>query len=77
MGKVMPVTAARSATHGRVAAAVRDSGVAAHSARSGPGTIGPSQTTLASVNIVTSSAIEFIHNSGDWAWRHTRPAPGG
>jgi hypothetical protein len=40
-------------------------------------TIGPSQRTDSSVNIVTSAAIEFIASSGDWACRQIRPAPAG
>jgi hypothetical protein len=42
-----------------------------------PGRIGPSQTTEASVNIVTSAAIEFIASSGDCSCRQMRPAPAG
>jgi hypothetical protein len=49
----------------------------AHSYSDGPGTIGPSQRTLSSVNIVTSAAMEFIHSSDDCSWRQMRPAPGG
>ena len=41
----------------------------------GPGRIGPAQRTDSSVNIVTSSAIEFIHSRGCWSGRQTRPSP--
>ena len=47
----------------------------AHSASDGPGRIGPAQRTDSSVNIVTSSAIEFIHSRGCWSGRQTRPSP--
>ncbi|MDQ0699573.1 hypothetical protein QF048_006015 [Streptomyces sp. W4I9-2] len=29
------------------------------------------------MNMVTSSAMEFIHSSGDWSGRQIRPPPGG
>ncbi len=51
--------------------------LAAHSASEGPGRTGPRSSTDASVNMVTSSAVEFIHSSGDWSRRQTRPPPGG
>ncbi len=49
----------------------------AQSQNDGPGRIGPSQTTVSSVNIVTSAAIEFIASSADCSWRQIRPAPAG
>ncbi len=67
-----------AATAGVVtAASVSSSTVRVHSSSVGPGQIGPAQRTESSVKIVTSSAIEFIHSSGDRSGRHTRPCPAG
>lgn len=48
----------------------------AHSCSVGPSLTGPSMATVSSVNMVMSSAWEFIHSSGDCAARQMRPAPG-
>nr|BFE86609.1 hypothetical protein GCM10020093_092100 [Planobispora longispora] len=50
---------------------------AAHSLRDGPVRSGPSRVTVSSGNMVTFSAVAFIHISGDCSARHTLPAPGG
>lgn len=50
---------------------------AAQASSAGPGRTGPSWRTVSSVNIVTSSAMEFIHSGADWSRRQVRPLPGG
>lgn len=40
---------------------------AAHAARPGPSTAGPSQATELSVNIVTSAAVELSRSPGLWS----------
>ena len=77
VGNVVPVRPRISAatSGGARRASVSSSTVHAHSASDGPGSIGPAHRTDSSVNIVTSSAIEFIHNRGCWSGRQTRPSP--
>ena len=72
----MPSMRRASSPHGRRSASSSRPTVAAHSSSGGPGTIGPSQRTVSSVNIVTSSAIEFVQSSADCRWRQTRPGAG-
>jgi hypothetical protein len=40
---------------------------ATHSESDGPGHTGPAIVTVSSVNMVTSSGMEFMRSNGDWS----------